>query len=209
MNRVKLFVISIIAGLALQSGLAAPALPLPSLFPELPGWQKQGKAETFLPETLYEHINGAAENFLGYDFEQLAVQNYGNDQKQTMIAEIYFHGRPGKRLRDLQFRKTAGRRLFPHRQPGLCRGGSAEFFLRCLLCQAEQLRPRPARQAGSDGPGRKYRRRHRRQECLCRKCWPPSRPRERSPMANATSCTISWATIFSIRLLRPTTNSRE
>ncbi|MCG2812539.1 MAG: hypothetical protein L6428_13980, partial [Candidatus Aminicenantes bacterium] len=37
---------------------------------------------------------GAAENFLGYDFEQLAVQNDENGQKQTMIAEIYFHGRP-------------------------------------------------------------------------------------------------------------------
>ncbi|HUU05129.1 MAG TPA: DUF6599 family protein [Patescibacteria group bacterium] len=92
MNRVTFFIIFIFAGLALQSGLAAPPHPLPSLFPELPGWQKQGKAETFLPETLYEHINGAAENFLGYDFEQLAVQNYVNGQKQTMIAEIYFHG---------------------------------------------------------------------------------------------------------------------
>ena len=69
-----------------------PPRPAASFFPELAGWQKQGDAETFLPDTLYEHINGAAENFLGYGFRELAVQNYGNEKKQTLSAEIYFHG---------------------------------------------------------------------------------------------------------------------
>ena len=128
MNRVKLFVISIIAGLALQSGLAAPALPLPSLFPELPGWQKQGKAEIFLPETLYEHINGAAENFLGYDFEQLAVQNYGNDQKQTMIAEIYFHGRSENAFGIYSSEKPLAGDYFPIGSQGYAEEGVLNFI---------------------------------------------------------------------------------
>ncbi len=85
----------ITAALALAAPAAAgePSRPLASLFPQLPGWHMEEKAELFLPETLYEHIDGAAENFLNYDFEQLAVQNYSREQK-SLSAEIYFHGKP-------------------------------------------------------------------------------------------------------------------
>lgn len=65
---------------------------LAKLFPDMVGWQKKGSAEIFFPENLYEYIDGAAENFLSYGFEQLAVQNYTNDQGQALSAEIYFHG---------------------------------------------------------------------------------------------------------------------
>jgi len=94
MNRAILLNLCIVAGLTAHGGLAAQPRPLTSLFPEQEGWRKQGKVEMFLPGTLYEHIDGAAENFLSYDFEQLAVQNYVNGQKQTLSVEIYFHGTP-------------------------------------------------------------------------------------------------------------------
>ena len=61
---------------------AAPAADLAALFPELDGWSRDGTTELFLPDTLYEHINGAAENFLAYGFEQLAVQNYVNAEQR-------------------------------------------------------------------------------------------------------------------------------
>lgn len=89
MKRIILSMFCIVAGL---TGLAAQSRPLASFFPELAGWQKSGNAEIFLPDNLYEHINGAAENFLSYDFRQLAVQNYAKGQKQSLSAEIYFHG---------------------------------------------------------------------------------------------------------------------
>ena len=41
---------------------------LAGLFPEIAGWQKKGAVEIFSPENLYEYIDGAAENFIGYDF---------------------------------------------------------------------------------------------------------------------------------------------
>jgi hypothetical protein len=62
------------------------------LFPDIAGWQKKGAVEIFSPEDLYKYIDGAAENFLGYDFKQLAVQNYANTLGQALSAEIYFHG---------------------------------------------------------------------------------------------------------------------
>jgi len=80
--------------LAVVLPVAAPAVELTALFPDLDGWSKDGGVTTYQPENLYEHINGAAENFLTYDFRQLAVQNYANRQKRALSAEIYFHGTP-------------------------------------------------------------------------------------------------------------------
>jgi hypothetical protein len=94
MKKAILCTMVIIAGLAISSGLSAQPRPLVSLFPELAGWTRQGKVETFDPDNLYKHIDGAAENFLAYDFKQLAVQNYANAKKQALTAEIYFHGTP-------------------------------------------------------------------------------------------------------------------
>jgi len=65
---------------------------LASLFPGLDGWSRDGGVAAFQPDNLYEHINGAAENFLAYGFRELAVQNYADPQKRALSAEIYFHG---------------------------------------------------------------------------------------------------------------------
>ena len=87
-----LAIIGIVFSLALCAGAAESPRPLASFFPELEGWRKVGQVELFRPETLYEHIDGAAENFLNYDFQQLAVQAYSNDPKQFLSVEIYFLG---------------------------------------------------------------------------------------------------------------------
>lgn len=73
---------------------AATAADMAALFPDLPGWTRDGDVRTFRPDNLYEHINGAAENFLACGFELLAVQNYASESRQALTAEIYFHGTP-------------------------------------------------------------------------------------------------------------------
>ena len=81
----------------LAAPLATATTPLPDLavlFPTLEGWSRDGATELFQPDNLYEHINGAAENFLACGFELLAVQNYVNPERQAVTAEIYFHGSP-------------------------------------------------------------------------------------------------------------------
>ncbi len=74
--------------------LPAQEREMSALFPELAGWLKNGSAETFVPENLYKYIDGAAENFLAYDFRCLAVQNYVNKEEQAISAEIYLHATP-------------------------------------------------------------------------------------------------------------------
>jgi hypothetical protein len=74
------------------SGLAAAAPPAASsLLPDVPGWKKAGRADVYQPANLYEYINGAAELYLNFGCEELAVQNYENDKKQEIAVEVYRH----------------------------------------------------------------------------------------------------------------------
>ncbi len=60
-------------------------------FPEMPGWNQSGEIQTFLPKTLYEYINGAADLYLSYNFEELKVTEYVNDRKASVIVDVYRH----------------------------------------------------------------------------------------------------------------------
>jgi hypothetical protein len=88
------FWLAMVLAQALPAQTTAPAGAMAAPFPELEGWRRDGAAESFDADTLYEHIDGAAENFLAYGFVKLAVQNYANEQKQALSAEVYFHGTP-------------------------------------------------------------------------------------------------------------------
>ena len=49
--------------------------------------------QSYLPETLFEYINGAAEIYLAYDFKELAVGNYESGKDEASLSiEIYDMG---------------------------------------------------------------------------------------------------------------------
>jgi len=67
--------------------------PLRSLLPELEPWKFSEAPQSYLPETLYEYINGAAEIYLAYSFKELIVGQYEKpDQGATLTIEIYDMG---------------------------------------------------------------------------------------------------------------------
>lgn len=47
-------------------------------FPTIKGWNPSGEITTFTPDTLWEHINGAAETFLQYGFQELKTAELSN-----------------------------------------------------------------------------------------------------------------------------------
>jgi len=63
-------------------------------FPEITGWKQSGEIQTFIPKTLYEYINGAADLYLMYDFEELKVAEYQNEKKASVTTEVYRHKNP-------------------------------------------------------------------------------------------------------------------
>jgi hypothetical protein len=67
---------------------------LSSLLPKVLNWELPEKPESYLPETLFEYINGAAEIYLVYDFQELIVAQYENQgSPASLTLEIYDMGR--------------------------------------------------------------------------------------------------------------------
>jgi len=63
-------------------------------FPEVTGWRQSGEIQTFIPKTLFEYINGGADLYLAYDFQELKVAEYSNEKKASVILEVYRHKTP-------------------------------------------------------------------------------------------------------------------
>jgi hypothetical protein len=64
------------------------------VFPEMSGWRIPEKPQLFSPATLYEYINGAADLYLSYEFQDLNVAEYRNEKKAAVTVEIYRHENP-------------------------------------------------------------------------------------------------------------------
>jgi hypothetical protein len=63
-------------------------------FPEITGWKQSGEVQTFIPKTLFEYINGAADLYITYDFQELKVAEYQNEKKASVTVEVYEHKTP-------------------------------------------------------------------------------------------------------------------
>ncbi|MBE9512105.1 MAG: hypothetical protein IMY71_14645 [Bacteroidetes bacterium] len=87
------FLIHSTLGSGLVKGLSE-ASEHSKLFPEIKGWKISGEIKVYTPETLYEYINGAAELYLSYDFQELQVAKYLNEKNASIIVEIYRHKTP-------------------------------------------------------------------------------------------------------------------
>ncbi len=63
-------------------------------FPEITGWKQSGGIQTFTPKTLFEYIDGAADLYIIYDFQELKVAEYKNEKKASVTVEVYEHKTP-------------------------------------------------------------------------------------------------------------------
>jgi hypothetical protein len=66
---------------------------LSALLPKPSGWSLSETPRTFSPGTLFEYIDGAAENYLSYGFHELLVGDYKKDgSAASLTVEIYDMG---------------------------------------------------------------------------------------------------------------------
>ena len=61
---------------------------------ELDGWIAEPAPSVYDSETLYEYINGAADLYINYDFQELAALNYEKGEDQGITVDIYRHSTP-------------------------------------------------------------------------------------------------------------------
>ncbi len=63
---------------------------LEKLLPQVPGWKLAEAPRTYLPASLFEYIDGAAESYLSYGFQELTVADYRSDTgPAALTVEIY------------------------------------------------------------------------------------------------------------------------
>jgi len=60
-------------------------------FPSLPGWQQVGEVKMYHSDNLWEYINGAADHFISYGFEELTYGDISKDEL-TVTVNIYDMG---------------------------------------------------------------------------------------------------------------------
>lgn len=91
----------ILAAALILAAFAGPAQDraagreLPALVPAIEGWSESEERQSYFPESLFEYINGAAESYLSYDFEELlVVQLEKEGAAASLTLEIYDMGDP-------------------------------------------------------------------------------------------------------------------
>jgi hypothetical protein len=60
-------------------------------FPKLKGWKLTVSPDVYIPENLWDLIDGAAESYLSYDFIDLHLADYENKDGTLIHVEVYKH----------------------------------------------------------------------------------------------------------------------
>ena len=90
--RTALLVLGLLS-LGLFSMSAGESQKLATILPQLEGWEQSEEPESYLPANLFEYINGAAEIYLSYDFEELIVGQFKQAGAEANVSvEIYDMG---------------------------------------------------------------------------------------------------------------------
>jgi len=65
-----------------------------TLFPEVKGWKVDVGDKIYTPETLWDLINGAADAYLSYDFQNLHTAEYTNKEGHSVKVYAFKHSTP-------------------------------------------------------------------------------------------------------------------
>jgi hypothetical protein len=81
------------ASLMVLSVCVLSCQPAPQGFLDIRGWSPQGEPSSYGPDGLWELINGAADTFLDYGFQELTTQEFSNGSV-TVTVNAYDMGTP-------------------------------------------------------------------------------------------------------------------
>jgi hypothetical protein len=70
---------------------AAPGVDAGTLLPRIDGWKQPAAPARYTPETLFEYVDGGADAFLQFDFQELIAASYVNSKKVEVTVDLYHH----------------------------------------------------------------------------------------------------------------------
>jgi hypothetical protein len=98
------------------------------LLPGPEGWTISERPQKYLPDTLFEYIDGAAENYLSYDFVELALGQYRGAGGAEMTVEIYDMSDPDNAFGIYGSERYPDSRFLPIGVQGYIEDGVLNFF---------------------------------------------------------------------------------
>jgi hypothetical protein len=99
------------------------------LLPQLAGWVRDGNFQEYIPESLFEYIDGAAESYLGYDFQHLSVGQYKkNEASAALTVEVYDMGSPRNAFGIYSAERYPESRFLPIGVQGYVEEGALNFL---------------------------------------------------------------------------------
>lgn len=111
---------------------ACPALAaagdLAALMPDLTGWKQTRAVDFYTPQDLYKYIDGAAELYLSYRFQQLAAANYQNNRNDSVDVEVYRHESPVHSFGIYSQERPSKGQFIAVGAQGYLGGGTLNFF---------------------------------------------------------------------------------
>jgi hypothetical protein len=75
---------------------ASPSPVVSKWFPQVEGWKISDAPTRYTPDNLFEYIDGGADAFLQFDFEELVTASYANAQKVEITVDLYRHRNPAR-----------------------------------------------------------------------------------------------------------------
>jgi hypothetical protein len=113
-----------------------------AVFPKIKGWKLIIEETLYNASTLWEYINGAAEIYLAYDFQNLYLAKYTNKNGQEIRIEIYEHSSPvnafgiytAERMSDYNFVNIG---VQGYAEPGLLNFYTGKYYIKLISSGAQ------------------------------------------------------------------------
>jgi hypothetical protein len=117
----------LIAPFVLALLAAAPDAAAGQLPARIDGWKLAGPVATYTSETLFEYIDGGAEAFLQFDFQDLASGTYVNDKKIEVTVDLYHHRDATRAFGIYSQERRSGSTKMPGKLEGVASPDHLEF----------------------------------------------------------------------------------
>jgi hypothetical protein len=106
--------------------LAAAPVTMVKLPARVDGWKLAGPVATYTPETLFEYIDGGAEAFLQFDFQDLASATYVKGKLEA-TADVYHHRDGARAFGIYSQERRPGSTKMPGKLEGVASADHLEF----------------------------------------------------------------------------------
>ncbi len=105
----------------------APAPVISKWFPQVEGWKFSAAPTQYTPENLFEYIDGGADAFLQFDFEELLTTSYVNVHKVEVTVDLYHHRNAARAFGMYTQERPAGTTSVPVGIEGIAGSDHLEF----------------------------------------------------------------------------------